>query len=188
MISSAVINDVPDVLYAGECKTMADANWYALFVRSRHEFMVSSELQRKGVETFLPSITKLNQWKDRKKRVASPLFPGYLFVSIVPDPEEFVRVVKTRGTVSFIALEPGHPSPVDPAEINALKILLESGEQIDIHPHLKLGARVRMKSGVFQGATGILARKDDHYILLVSIELLGRSVGVKVCADDVESV
>jgi transcription antitermination factor NusG len=65
--------------------------------------------------------------------------------------------------------------------------LLESGEQIDIHPHLKPGARVRVKSGVFQSATGTLARKDDHDVLLVSIELLGRSVGVKIYADDVEA-
>ncbi len=166
---------------------MMNVNWYAVYVKSRHEFVVSGELQSKGIETFLPSVTTLSQWKDRKKRIATPLFPGYLFVSILPDPEEFVRVVKTRGAVSFISLEPGHPSPVDPAEISALKILLESGEEIDIHPHLKPGARVRVKTGVFQGATGTLARKDDHHILLVSIELLGRSVGVKICAGDVEA-
>ncbi len=171
----------------GRSGTMMNANWYAVYVKSRHEFVVSGELQSKGIETFLPSVITLNQWKDRKKHIKTPLFPGYVFVSIQPDPEEFVRVVKTRGAVSFIAMEPGHPSPVDPAEINALKILLESGEQIDIHPHFKLGARVRVKSGVFRGATGTLARKDDHHVLFVSIEILGRSVGVKIYADDVEA-
>lgn len=68
---------------------MANANWYAVYVKSRYEFVVSEELQRKGIETFLPSITKLNRWKDRKKLVEVPLFPSYLFVSIVPDPTEF---------------------------------------------------------------------------------------------------
>lgn len=167
--------------------TMTNANWYAIYVKSRHEFVVSGELQSKGIETFLPSVTKLNQWKDRKKRVDVPLFPGYLFVSIAPDPEEFLRVLKTRGAVTFISLEPGHPTPVAPEEIRALKILLDVGEKIDVYPHLKQGARVRVKNGAFRGAEGILARKEDHHVLLVSIELLGRSVGVKIYADDIEA-
>ena len=166
---------------------MTDANWYAVYVKSRHEFVVSGELQGKGIETFLPSITKLNQWKDRKKRVEVPLFPGYVFVSVLPDPEEFLRVLKTRGAVTLISLEPGHPTPVAPEEIHALKILLDVGEDIDVYPHLKQGARVRVKNGVFKDAEGILARKEDHHVLLVSIELLGRSVGVKINADDVEA-
>jgi transcription antitermination factor NusG len=163
------------------------SNWYALSVKSRHEFTVSGELRRKGIETFLPSIMKVSQWKDRKKRVEFPLFPGYVFVSIAPDPEEFVKVVKTRGTVRFISLEPGHPTPVAVEEINALKIILDSGEQIDVYPGLKQGARVRVRSGIFQGAEGILTKKEDHHMLLISMELLGRSVGVKIFADDVEA-
>ncbi len=164
-----------------------EPNWYAVYVKSRHEFVVSGELQRKGIETFLPSVTKLNQWKDRKKRVEFPLFPGYLFVSIAPEPETFLNVIKTRGAVKFISLEPGCPTPVAPEEVSALKIILAGNEQVDIYPRLKQGSRVRMKSGVFRGVEGILEKKEDQHMLLVSIELLGRSVGVKVYAEDVEA-
>jgi transcriptional antiterminator NusG len=164
-----------------------EANWYALSVRSRHEFVVSGELQRKGIETFLPSVTKLSQWKDRKKRVEFPLFPGYLFVHLLPDAEEFLRIVRTRGSVMFVSLDPGHPTPVPPEEISALKIILGSGENVDIYPRLKEGTPVRVKRGIFQGAEGVLARKEDQDVFLVSIELLGRSVGVKIYADDVEA-
>ncbi len=164
-----------------------EANWYAIYVKSRHEFTVSGELKRKGIETFLPSVMKLSQWKDRKKRVEFPLFPGYLFVSIAPEPEKFLTVIKTRGAVTFVSLEPGRPTPVAPEEISALKIMLAGSEQIDIYPRLKQGSRVRVKSGVFQGAEGVLEKKEGQYMLLVSIELLGRSVGVKVYAEDVEA-
>lgn len=166
---------------------MSEANWYALYVKSRHEFVVYEELHRKGIEAFLPSVTKLNQWKDRKKRVESPLFPGYLFVYILPYPEEFLRVIKTRGTVELISLKTGCPAPVEPQEISSLKILLASGNEVDIYPHLKEGAHVRVKRGIFQGAEGILAKKHDQHVFVVSIELLGRSVGVKIYADDVEA-
>lgn len=144
-------------------------------------------MRRKGIETFLPSIRKMSQWKDRKKRVEFPLFPGYLFVSISPDPEDFMRVVTTRGTVRFISLEPGHPTPVAGEEIDALRIIVNSGEKIDVYPGLKLGERVRVRNGILRGAAGILIRKEDDHILLVSMEILGRSVGVKILADDVEA-
>ena len=165
---------------------MTQTNWYALYVKSRHEFFVSSELRRKGVETFLPSVTKLNQWNDRKKQVEMPLFPGYLFVSIASEPQEFHNVVKTRGAVMVISLAPGHPTPVAPEEIDSLKILIGSGERIDIYPRLQEGAPVRVTRGVFKGARGILKKKHDQHLFLVSMELLGRSVAVKIYASDVE--
>jgi transcription antitermination factor NusG len=164
-----------------------EPNWYALSVKSRHEFTVYGELINKGIESFLPSIMRVRQWKDRKKRVEFPLFPGYVFVSITPDPEAFLSVVKTRGTVRFISLEPGHPTPMDVEEINALKIVLAHGAELDVFPGLKQGDRVRVKSGIFQGAEGILEKKKDHHMLLISMELLGRSVGVKIAADEVEA-
>jgi transcription termination/antitermination protein NusG len=166
---------------------MTKTNWYAVYVKSRHEFVVSGELRQKGIETFLPSVAKLHQWKDRKKQVDVPLFPGYLFVSIAPEPEAFLNVIKTRGTVTFISLVPGHPTPVAPEEIDSLKIVIGSGECVDIYPHLQEGTPVRVTKGVFRGARGVLQQKHEQHFFLVSMELLGRSVAVKILAGDVEA-
>jgi transcription antitermination factor NusG len=163
---------------------MTRSNWYALYVRSRHEFTVRKELQRKGIVTFLPSVTKLSQWKDRKKQVEFPLFPCYLFVCVAP--EEFAPAIQTPGTVTFVSLTPGFPTPVAPEEINSLKTMLESGEKIDIYPHLKEGAPVRVRRGALKGTEGVLEKKDNQHVLIVGITLLGRSVGVKIHADDIE--
>jgi transcription antitermination factor NusG len=119
--------------------------------------------------------------------VEVPLFPGYLFVAISPEPDEFLKVIKTRGSVTFISLVPGHPTPVATDEIDSLKILLKSGEKIDIYPHLQEGSQVRITKGVLRGARGILKQKDDRHVLLVSMELLGRSVAVEILANDVEA-
>ena len=163
-----------------------EANWYALHVRSRHEFAASSELQRKGIDSFLPSVIRVSQWKDRKKRVEFPLFPGYLFVHIAPRADEFLRVVKTTGTVSFISLEPGHPTPVPAGEIDSLRLLVESGEPLDIYPYLKEGTRIRVKRGPLTGACGVLHQKEDQHLFLINIEILGRSVGLRLYAGDIE--
>ncbi len=166
---------------------MSSAQWFALYVKPRHEFVVSAELRRKGIDTFLPSVMKLRQWKDRKKEVSFPLFPGYVFTSVRPHPDEFARVIKTRGTVSFVSLNPGIPTPVDPAEIQSLRIMLESGQPLDIYPGLREGLRVRVKRGVFEGAEGVLVKRKDVCLFIVGITLLGKSVGVPIHADDLEA-
>ena len=163
-----------------------DLNWYALSVKSRHEFIARDELQKKGIETFLPSVTELRQWRDRKKNVEFPVFPGYLFVYIEPHAEEFLRVIKTRGTVNLISLEPGHPTPVVPEEIQALKTVLESGRAFDVYPQFQEGARVRIRRGPLQGTEGVLTNKEKQHLFFVNIEILGRSVGLKISPDDVE--
>jgi transcription termination/antitermination protein NusG len=161
-------------------------NWYALYVKSRHEFVASGELIRKGKEAFLPSIKRFRQWKDRRKLVDFPLFPGYLFVNIQPNSEEFLNVLKSRGVVSFVSLTPGHPTPVPISEVTSLKLMIESGKELNIYPSLKEGSWVRVKRGPLKSAEGILAKKDDHYMFMVNIKLLGRSIGVKMYADDLE--
>jgi transcription antitermination factor NusG len=161
-------------------------NWYASYVKSRHEFVVCSELQRKGIEAFLPSVKRLQQWKDRKKLIEFPLFPGYIFVHISHESGAFLNVLKTNGVVTFVSSTPGNPSTVPDEEIYTLKLLLASGEELDVYPSLKIGERIRVRRGPLKGAEGILARKDDQYQFLVNVHLLGRSVGVKIYADELE--
>ncbi len=162
-------------------------NWYALYVKSRHEFVAHDELSKKSVETFLPVVNKLRRWKDRDKWINFPLFPGYLFVRVLPEQSQFLNVLKTRGVITLLASQPGYPTPVPPEEISSLKVLVESGRDVDIYPHLREGSNVRVKKGPLAGAEGILEKKNDNFMLLVNVDLLGRSVGVKMYADDVEA-
>lgn len=162
-------------------------NWYALYVKSRHEYVTQGELMRKGIETFLPSVKRLRYWKDRKKLIDFPLFPGYLFVSISASPEAYINVLRTRGAVSLLSTEAGCPTPVAPEEIHSLRLIIESGQELDIYPHLKEGTMIKVKRGPLQGAEGIIKNKLGQYIFLVNIDIMGRSVGVKIHAEDIDS-
>ena len=164
-----------------------EVRWYAIYVRSRHEAVAYGQLQQRGVESYLPVIKKSRQWKDRKKVVEFPLFPGYLFVRINPRPSEFVNVLKARGVVSLVSGEQGAPLPVPDPEIESLRIMMESGGGIDVYPALQEGRRVQVARGPMSGAVGVIVRKQDGYSLVVNIEILGRSIGVKLQADDVEA-
>ena len=161
-------------------------NWYALYVKSNHEFVAHDELSRKRIESFLPTARTMRQWKDRRKWMDFPLFPGYLFVRLNPSSEEFVNVLRTRGAIRLLCRQPGLPAPVATEEIVSLKLVIGSGELMDVYPHLKEGERVRVRRGPLQGAEGVLQQKENQYMFLVNIELLGRSIGVKMYADDLE--
>jgi transcription antitermination factor NusG len=116
-----------------------------------------------------------------------PLFPGYLFVYINAKPKEYLNVLRTRGAVHLVSTGIGCPTPVPTEEINSLKLIIASGQQLDIYPHLKEGTIGRIKRGPLKGAAGIIRNKADQYIFTVNIDILGRSIGVKICADDIES-
>ena len=157
-----------------------------MYVKPHHEFLVQSDLVGKGGEVYLPAVNKVRQWKDRKKRIDFPLFPGYLFARVVPGAEQFLGLVRTRGVMKILSAVPGHPTPVPDAEISALKRLLSSDKELDIHPELQAGKAVRIKKGIFEGVEGVVSKKGDQFLLHVNISMLGRCVTVKMFADDVE--
>jgi transcription antitermination factor NusG len=164
-----------------------DLNYYAVHTKSRHEFVAKRELMAKGIEAYLPSIKRMQRWKDRRKLVEFPLFPGYVFVRIPPNSDKYLGVLKTRGIVAFICLELGTPTVISPEEIAALKLMVDSGKELDVYPNLKTGMRVRVRSGPLRSAEGILAEKEDNYHFVVNVELLGRSIGMRINAEDVEA-
>ncbi len=163
-----------------------ESRWYALSVKSRSEFVTEAELRRKGYTTFLPSVKKISQWTDRKKEITVPVFPGYLFVSIAPA-DGYLSVLRTRGAVCCVSLVPGEPTPVPDEEVISLQRVLASGEEFDIYPELSEGVRVSVKRGPLAGACGVIAQRGAQYRLLVSIEILGRTVSVPLYADALEA-
>lgn len=163
-------------------------NWYAIYVRSRHEFVSHRELLKKGIASYLPTIKKLRRWKDRQKSLEFPLFPGYLFVHIPPRPDEYLNVLKTRGVVNMLHSEPGSPATLLEEEIATLKLMLESGAELSIYPQLKEGTKVSIKKGPLKGATGLVSKQEGQYMFVVNIHILGRSVAVRTYADDLETI
>ncbi|MDA8340269.1 MAG: UpxY family transcription antiterminator [Nitrospiraceae bacterium] len=171
-----------------ELSDISDLYWYAIHVRSRHEFKVLDRLTKAGIDAFLPVVERLNKWKDRKKLVNFPLFPGYLFVHIHKIYDTMLAILKTPGVVRFIGIIPGEPEPVPEEQIISLKKLIENKEALDPYPYLKEGQRVRIKKGPLAGASGILVKRAEQHILVLSVDILRQGVSIKIDASDVESI
>jgi transcription antitermination factor NusG len=159
--------------------------WYAVHTRSHFEKRVADELLTKEVETYLPASREVHQWKDRKKVVNVPVFPGYVFVRISDDSGIRLRVVQTNGAIRIL----GHGYDIEPipdAEIEAVRKLVDSGLPLLSHPFLKEGARVRIRRGALEGIEGLLSRFKDRTRIVVSIEMLSRSVSTEIDMHNVE--
>jgi transcriptional antiterminator NusG len=160
------------------------AAWYAIWTRSRHEQTVREQLERKGLEAFLPTITKWSRWKDRKKQIDWPLFPGYCFARF-PSGER-LPILKCTGVVNIVSFD-GEIAAIPDQEIDAIRRLVESDLQFDPCPLIREGMMVEVTHGPLKGVVGRLVRKGAHARLVLSVDLIGQAVSVEVDAADVRA-
>ena len=162
-----------------------EPRWYALYTRSRHEKIVDRELQKKGIETFLPLRQIMSQWSDRKKMIEQPLFSSYLFVKF-PLKERWT-ILNTTGAVSLVGKSAASPHEVPYTELQAIQKFVTEKIQIDPFPYLKEGQRVYVRTGPFKGVEGFIVRKDNHCRLVVSLDLLMQSISIVIDQMNVEA-
>jgi len=161
--------------------------WYAVRTRSRHEKVVARQLQGYGFTTFLPLSRQLREWSDRKKMVASPLFPGYAFLRMVYEPDQRLRVLQTDGVVSFVGTQ-GQGTAIPDKQIEDIQLLLASDIPFESHAFLKVGQKVRVRGGSLNGTEGILVGRESDRSLVISVELIQRSVAIRLQGYEVEAV
>ncbi|MDP9052283.1 MAG: UpxY family transcription antiterminator [Acidobacteriota bacterium] len=160
-----------------------DSPWWALYTRHQHEKTVAEILSAKGFEVFLPLYESMRRWKDRTKELSLPLFPSYVFVR--GELDRRLQIVTTPGV--HMILSRGDKLAVIPeSEIEAIRMALEGPNQVEPHPFLKCGQRVRVKQGPLEGVEGILVRKKNLYRLVLSVGMLAQSMALEIDAADVE--
>ena len=160
-------------------------SWYAIRTRARHEKLVRDRLAGQGIEHLLPTVVRLNQWKDRKKEVEMPLFSCYCFARFHwPDR---LPVLQTSGVVEIVGGSEV-PEAVPDEEIHAIQTLMNSPLRYDPHPYLQEGMPVEVIRGPLAGVRGILLRKDKRYRLVISVRLIQQAAAVEIDAADVAAV
>jgi len=159
------------------------ARWYAIYTCARHEKRVAEQLQLRQVECFLPLYDAVHRWKDRRVHLQLPLFPGYIFVHLALG--DRLRVLELPSVVRMIGFN-GQPAALADEEIVSLRNGLAGQLRAEPHPYLKVGRRMRVRRGPLAGRDGILLRKKDKLRLVLSIDLIQRSVAVEVDAADIE--
>lgn len=160
----------------------AQARWYAVRTRSRHEKIVRDQLTSLGIEPLLPTVRSLRQWKDRKKEIEAPLFSGYCFARLNVDHK--LLVLKAIGVVDIVGAS-HNPEPIADEEIAVFRTLIASALSYDSHFYLHQGMRVEVIRGPLQGVRGILLRKEKRHRLVLGVRLIQQAVAVEIDMNDV---
>ncbi len=160
----------------------SQAHWYATYTCANHEKRVAAELRVRDVEHFLPLYSSVRRWKDRRVQLELPLFPGYVFVRLALC--ERLRVVQIPSVVRLVGFG-GLPTALPDSELEIMRGGLSQSLRMEPHPFLTAGRRVRITGGPFAGLEGVLKRKKSGLRVVVSLELIQRSVSVDVETADV---
>lgn len=174
------------ILQRGQAPSTSESapQWFAVYTTPRHEKQISEMLTERRIETFLPLYRSARQWKKSCPVVLElPLFPAYVFVRIARNAR---RVVLSMPGVISIVGSSKDPWPLSDHEIESLRLGMQA-HKIEPHPYLRIGERVRVKSGVMAGVEGVLIRKKNEFRVILAFDAIMRSVSIEVDADDLET-
>lgn len=176
----------PDIVNAtcSSCRPNAIA-WYAAHTRSRHEKCVADHLAARSVEFFLPVVRSRHRWNDRTRVVEQPLLPGYLFVHIKL--QDRLKALEVPGVVRLLSFQ-GRPIALPDYEIQQIQSAVHANLRMDPYPYLKVGSRARVIRGPLEGAEGYVVRNKGEFRVVISLEMLSRSIAVEMDASDIEAV
>jgi transcription antitermination factor NusG len=160
-----------------------EPKWYAVYTWAHHERRVAEQMEQREIRGFLPVYRSIRRWKDRCKEIEMALFPSYVFVHLAL--RDRVRVLAIPDVVNIVSAR-GKPTPLADHEIESLQRGLNGCVRMEPHPYLQAGRRVRVRSGPMAGLEGVLLRQKEKWRLVVSIEILMRSVAVEIDEADVE--
>jgi transcriptional antiterminator NusG len=161
------------------------SSWCAVYCRPRFEFAVADQLQANNIETYLPVFDSVRQWSDRRKTIKVPVFPGYVLARMADTGANRATVLRKSGVVRILGNSTGIEK-IPEEEIESVRRILASDRPCKGNPLIREGARVRVRHGVLKGLEGLMIRARNRTQLIVSVEILGRSVSTEIDGSELE--
>jgi len=159
--------------------------WYAAYTASRHEKTVAEHLRQRNIECFLPLYETVRRWNNGRHRVQLPLFPSYVFVRMAMCDK--LRVLQVPGLAQLVTFQ-GSPAVLPDSEIETLRGALAAGVMAQPYRYLNVGSKVEICRGPLQGMRGVLLRHQGQFRVVLSVEMIMRSIVLEVDAADVVAV
>jgi transcription antitermination factor NusG len=157
--------------------------WYAAYTTANHEKRVAEQLAVRSVEHFLPQYASVRRWKDRRVRLELPLFPGYVFVRLAL--RDRLQVLKIPGVAKLVGFNGTLPQLYRRKKSPRCERVWQCGVRAEPHPCLIAGRRIRIKAGPLTGLEGILLRRKGNVQVVLSVDLLQRSISIGMDLADV---
>src|SRR5216683_1560820 len=180
-MATPAVNPTNHVGYPGMAPSFFEPLWYVVYTNANHEKRVAQHLGQRSIEHLLPLYDSARRWKDRRVRLQMPLFPGYVFVRFAL--RDRLQVLQSPSVAHLVSFN-GRPAPLAEADIQTIQNCLNHGRQVEPHPYLQAGRRARVRSGPLQGLEGIILRRKNRTRVVLSFDLIMRSVAVEIDETD----
>jgi transcription antitermination factor NusG len=176
-----------DAVQPTQQSTVDNIHWYAIQTRCKHEKKVAQQLIYDGVGVFLPLARVVHRWSDRAKTLDMPLFPTYLFVRTALSPGVRLKILQAGGVLGFVGKN-GWGTPIPDKDIEDVKTLVSAKVPCYVYPFLSKGRRVRVTSGCLQGIEGVLVESASERTLVLSVDVIHRSMVIRITDYEVELI
>jgi transcription antitermination factor NusG len=164
-----------------------ELSWFAVQTKPRFEKKAAAELQEKGISAFLPLRSEKRQWSDRRRVVELPMFPQYVFVRVAQSLNTRVLVLRTSGITNFVGMR-GMGISIPDEQIESVRTVLAYGIPVSPRLFTNVGKRIRIRGGALDGLQGILTAVNGDQSLVVSVELIQRSLAIRITGFAIELV
>ena len=157
--------------------------WFVAHTRPRCEKKLAEHCQRQGFATTLPCYDAAHKYRGKTVVFRKPLFPGYLFLKVLPHQSGAVR----QNDYVANLLEVFDQREFE-QQLQDILRALDSGVGVRLAPAIGVGMRVRIKGGPLQGIEGWVEDRYGLATVLLRLDFINQAAAVKLEADLLEPI
>lgn len=162
--------------------------WFLAQLKPNGFERAAINLERQGLETFMP-VREMNVRRGRSNQISKkPLFPGYIFIGVDQKSPQWNIINNTYGITRLVSFGQNDPVPLPDGLIKGLKARC-GDENILLPPEdLKVGDHIRAISGPFADYIATIETISNETRLGILFDILGQKKRAIINANDIEKV
>ena len=160
------------------------SRWYVANTHPKLEKTALENLKRQGFAAYLPRYRKVRRHARRVEKIAAPLFPGYLFISMDVAATRWRAIRSTIG-VRHLVCQGDAPTPVPEGVVEDIQAHEDQEGLVAVSDPIpfKKGDVVQIADGPLREHTGWFDCVSDDHRIMVLLTLLGRQIRLPFAAE-----
>jgi transcriptional antiterminator RfaH len=161
--------------------------WAVVNTHPHREALALDHLEKQDFEAYCPLVRQRRRQATRFVDVVRPLFPGYIFVKVAPERNQWRPVLSTFGVRKLVRFGE-QPGLIDAEFIAALKAREMDGVVACPAVSYDVGQKVRLQTGPFDGLVATIFSIEERNRFVVLLEIMRRQVQVRVGSDQLSAI
>jgi transcriptional antiterminator RfaH len=162
---------------------MSKLTWYVAHTRPRREKKVKEYCEQENFAVTLPCFRSVHKYRGKTVCFQKPLFPGYVFVQILPSQRQ--QLVQNEHVARVLTV---YDQDVFAGQLQDILTALETELEIRVAPEIGSGHRVKITAGPLRGMEAWVEERQGMMTVLLRLDFIGQAAAVKIPADQLELI